>query len=88
MLMINLAASPLAALLGPMNIGLIELFVLLLALPIGIFWIWALVDCVTKEPDTGNNKLIWVIVIVLAGIIGAVIYIAVRRPQRRAETGR
>lgn len=52
------------------------------------FWIWMLVDCITKEPDQGNDKLIWVLVIVLLGLIGALVYLIARRPQRIREHGR
>lgn len=46
------------------------------------FWIWMLVDCLKYEPSEGNDKLIWVLVIVLANWIGALIYYFVRRPDR------
>jgi len=52
------------------------------------FWIWMLVDCATKEPSGGNDKLIWVLIIVLGHFIGALIYYFVRRPQRYARYGR
>ena len=52
-----------------------------------IFWIWMLVDCVTKEPSEGNDKLIWILVIVLTGWIGALIYLIARRPKRIEEHG-
>jgi len=51
-------------------------------------WVWILVDCATKEADTGNNKIVWVLVIALTHLIGAAIYYFVRRPQRMAELGR
>jgi hypothetical protein len=51
-------------------------------------WIWMLVDCLTKETDERNNRLIWTLVIILTQIIGALIYLIVRRPQRRRELGR
>ena len=51
------------------------------------FWIWMLVDCATKEPSQGNEKLIWVLIIVLTHWIGAAIYYFVRRPTRIAEVG-
>ncbi|AQT67201.1 hypothetical protein STSP2_00344 [Anaerohalosphaera lusitana] len=60
-------------------------------LPIGlialVLWIWALVDCVTKEPSEGNDKIVWVLVIVLTNWLGALIYLLVRRPQRKREIG-
>ena len=52
------------------------------------FWIWMLIECVTKEPDTGNTKICWVLIIVFAHIVGALIYYFARRDQRYAEVGR
>lgn len=49
------------------------------------FWIWMLVDCLKHENDKGNDKLIWVLVIVLTNWIGALIYFFVRRPDRKRE---
>jgi hypothetical protein len=73
------------------SLSLLVLIALLFLL-IGIggtgLWIWMLVDCATKEPDTGNSKVTWVLIIALTHIIGAAIYFFVRRPQRIAELGR
>jgi phospholipase D-like protein len=52
-----------------------------------IFWIWMLIDCVTKETNEGSNRLIWVLIIIFTHWIGALIYLIVRRRQRMAETG-
>jgi hypothetical protein len=43
-------------------------------------------ECATKEPAEGNDKLIWILIIVLTHWIGALIYF-VRRPQRIAQFG-
>jgi len=51
-------------------------------------WIWMLIDCLTKETDVGNSRLIWTLVIVLTGGIGALIYLLVRRPARKAQLGK
>ena len=73
-------------------IGSWELVLLLPVLLLGVvataFWIWTLIDCVTKENNEGNHRLIWVLIIVFTHWIGALIYMIVRRPQRRVETGR
>lgn len=53
-----------------------------------IFWIWTLVDCATKEPSEGNDKIIWIIVIVFTHWIGSLIYVLVRRPERIRQYGR
>lgn len=45
------------------------------------FWVWMLIDAITRTPKEGNTRLIWILVIVLAGIIGALIYFFVQRPK-------
>jgi hypothetical protein len=71
--------------------GVLELTLVMMFLAVGvlgtIFWIWMLVDCATKEPSTGNDKIVWVVIIALTHLLGAAIYFFVRRPQRIAETG-
>jgi hypothetical protein len=52
------------------------------------FWIWMIVDCATKEPSEGNDKIIWILVILLTNWIGALIYFLVRRPERIRLHGR
>lgn len=47
-----------------------------------LFWIWMLIDCATREPSEGNDKLIWIIVIIFTHLLGALIYFLVRRPKR------
>ncbi|MCX6143489.1 MAG: PLD nuclease N-terminal domain-containing protein [Ignavibacteriales bacterium] len=75
-----------------MGLGLPEVFLLLVVLGIGVlgtaFWIWMLIDCATKESSEGNERLVWVVIVVFTHIIGAAIYFFVRRPQRIAQFGR
>jgi uncharacterized membrane protein YedE/YeeE len=47
------------------------------------FWIWMIVDCATNESSAGNNKLVWIIIIVFTHIIGAFIYYCVRYRARQ-----
>jgi hypothetical protein len=63
------------------------LFFLLLALTGTVFWIWMIVECATKEPSQGNDKIVWILIIVFTQLIGALIYYFVRRPQRIAQYG-
>lgn len=51
------------------------------------FWIWMLVDCATKEPSQGNDKIIWILVIIFTHWLGALIYYFVRRPERKKLFG-
>lgn len=52
--------------------------------------IWALVDAI-KVPDDSmyqaGSKLVWVLVILFAGFIGAIIYFVVGRPARGGPSG-
>ena len=52
--------------------------------------IWALVDAI-KVPDDSlykaGNKLIWVLVILLGGFVGSIIYFAVGRPSHGRAVG-
>ncbi len=52
------------------------------------FWIWMIVDCATNEPSEGNDKLIWILVIVLTSWVGALIYFLARRPTRIRQFGK
>lgn len=60
----------------------------LLGIAATVFWIWTIIDCATNEPSEGNEKVIWIIVIVFTHWIGSLIYILVRRPQRIRLYGR
>ena len=66
--------------------SIVTLFMLLVLLVLGvggtILWTWMIVDCASKETSVGNEKLIWMLIIVLTHCIGALIYLLVRRPKR------
>lgn len=66
------------------------LFILLLVVSlVGVaFWLWTMVDCAMNEPSEGSNKLVWILIILFTGWIGALVYFFVRRPQRISEFGR
>ncbi len=51
------------------------------------FWISMIVECATKEPSQGNDKIVWILIIIFAQLIGALIYYFVRRPQRISQYG-
>jgi hypothetical protein len=52
------------------------------------FWIVMLIECATKEADTGNTKVVWIVILVFTHLIGALLYFFVRRPERMRELGR
>ena len=47
-------------------------------------WLWMLIDAIQHTPSENNLKLIWILVIILTGIIGALIYMFVQRPKNQA----
>jgi succinate dehydrogenase/fumarate reductase cytochrome b subunit len=51
-----------------------------------VLFVWALIDAVQVPDDSmyqSGTKLIWVLVIVLVPVIGALVYLAVGRPVSR-----
>ena len=61
------------------------LVMLALALASTVFWVWMLVD-VLRRPDqqfaaAGQNKVLWVLVVVFGHFLGALIYLLVARPE-------
>ena len=59
-----------------------------LALLSTIFWIWMIVDCATNEPVNSNDKIVWLLVIILVHFVGALVYYLARRPERIRQFGR
>ena len=59
----------------------------ILSLASTIFWVWMLIECATKEKTDENRQLVWIVVIAVTHVIGALIYFFVRRPDRIEEYG-
>lgn len=38
------------------------------------FWVWMLVDCLKRNFKGKNEKIVWVLVIIFAKVLGALIY--------------
>jgi fructose-specific phosphotransferase system IIC component len=65
---------------------LMVIFMILIMLPLIGLWIWMVVDCATRE--AGEHKVLWLLLVVLGGVVGAIVYLAVRRRARERELGR
>lgn len=80
-------AAPEAVSVG-LGIGFFLLLVLIVltGLALFAFWIWMLIDCAQapEPPGESNHRLIWILVLVFAGWIGALIYFFVVRQPRLA----
>ena len=56
----------------------------LVSLAFFVLWVWMLIDCIQNEPNHPDNQFVlWLLVILLAGGIGAIIYYFVRKKGRR-----
>lgn len=51
------------------------IFVVLLSLAALVLWIWALVDIVKTNFTDSTQKLIWVLVILLANFVGSILWL-------------
>ena len=52
-----------------------------------VIWIWALVDAIQVPDDSmyrSGTKLVWVLVILLTQVVGAIIYFLIGKPSGRA----
>ena len=62
-------------------------FFSLIGLALLAFWLVVLIDCIKNEPSEGNDKIIWILVIVLLHALGALLYLLIRKPQRKERYG-
>lgn len=74
--MLHLLASEGAA--AGAAIGGFFIFWLILAVAALALWIWALVDIIGRPMD-GTKKLLWIIVILVAPLLGALLYLLIGR---------
>lgn len=65
--------------------GIFFLFFLLCAAAFTIlafvFWIWMLIDAIQNPRLIGNEKIVWVLVIIFLHALGALIYFLVGRSK-------
>ena len=47
-------------------------------------WLWAIIDCLMNETDS-TRMLLWVGVILVLNLLGVLLYLTIRRPQRRRD---
>lgn len=47
---------------------------LIIAALVFVFWIWMIIDCAKRDFRKDVEKIVWIIIIVLAGWLGALIY--------------
>lgn len=61
------------------------LFWILFAVAAFVVWLWALVDAIKNPALDSNERLLWVVVIVVAQLIGAIVYFIIGK-NKSAES--
>ena len=69
------------------SVGFSALFVIfgIIGVASFILWLWSLIHCINNRYLTDQNRLIGILLIVLVGIIGSLVYLFLPReptPQR------
>lgn len=77
--------EPFGELTGP-GLALV-LLILALVLGLTVFWVWMLIDVLRREEIElrRGEKLTWVLVVVMLGLLGAVLYWFLARPYSRRK---
>ncbi len=65
------------------SIGVPEIITIFFGLGGGLFWLWMLVDCASKEE--AEYRVGWILVLVFTNVFGAVAYFFSRRQKRVAS---
>ena len=50
-----------------------------------IFWIWMIVDCAKRDFKKNDDKVIWILILVFLGVIGAIIYYFIIKRKNKKE---
>jgi hypothetical protein len=67
--------------LGSTEIIVVIFLALFLGIIPFILWLWALID-ILKNEFTGDNKILWVLVVILVPLIGFILYFFIGRDQK------
>jgi hypothetical protein len=64
---------------GALLVGGMVLVIFVLGLLSVVLWIWALIDAIRNPTLSDNERIIWVVVILLTQLLGAIIYLIIGR---------
>lgn len=75
------------------GLGFFALIGLMICVGVGLFalWLWMLIDCAQapENPADPNQRIVWILILVFTGWIGAALYFfIVRQPRLTAQAGR
>ena len=46
-----------------------------------VLWLWALIDCIKRDFPNPNDKILWLVLIILIAWIGPIVYLIVGRKK-------
>lgn len=46
-----------------------------------VLFLWALIDCIRRDFPSPNDKILWIVLIILIGWIGPIVYLIVGRKK-------
>jgi len=65
------------------------MLVMIAGILLSAFWIWMIIDCAKRKFQKENEKVVWILVIVLLSVLGATIYyFAVKFQDKNKEKKR
>ena len=65
------------------SFAFIFVFFIVVIILLYVFWIFMIVDAAKRKFKNENDKILWILVVVLAQIIGAIVYYFVVKRQDR-----
>ena len=71
--------------IGALSMAVPEILLIAFVLAGFAFWLWMLIDCASNEREP-TQKVVWILLIALIGIIGAPAYFLVRKLPRKKRT--
>jgi hypothetical protein len=69
---------------GIFAVSLIILYVAILLFSLA-FWVWMLCDCLFHNWRSGKQKLLWFLIILFGGVIGALLFFAIIKAKSKKE---
>lgn len=78
----NAGAEAAAAATGVAAIGFVMVLFWIVVGGLGfVLWLWALIDCIRREFSNPNDKILWIVLILLLWLIGPILYLIVGRKK-------
>lgn len=67
---------------GMLGVGLLMTVVFgILGIVSFIIWIWALIDVIRRQFTNPSDKTLWIIIVVILGVLGAIVYLIAGRSK-------